>query len=47
MQLAAPTAVMAGSLGYSKAAQYTTINRVDVAGAKVRVGWGGAMCRPH
>ena len=36
MQLAAPKTVMAGSMGYSKAAQYTTINRVDVKGAEVR-----------
>lgn len=36
MQLAGPTTVMAGSLGYSKAAQYTTISRVDVTGARVR-----------
>ena len=36
MQLAGPTTVMAGSLGYSKAAQYITISRVDVNGARVR-----------
>ena len=35
MQLAVPTAVMAKSLGYSKAAQYTTINRMDKTGAQV------------
>ena len=28
--------VAAGSMGYSKAAQYATLSRVDVAGAQVR-----------
>ena len=36
MKVAAPATVMAGSMGYSKAAQYATISRVDVAGAQVR-----------
>ena len=36
MKVAAPGTVMVGSMGYSKAAQYATLSRVDVAGAQVR-----------